>query len=128
MSRRALVLVALLAVPACGPASVLGLAAFSQRFPDDRVDHVEAVVARLRSAPPEHDRSVVVLAATDPGRLVAFDLASGHTLWAEPASLRTIPYVTGHYVVTQEEGGFVVVRALDSGRETARIEIGRAHV
>ena len=123
MSPRPLVLLvaAVVAVAGCGPATVLGLAAFSQRFPDDRVDHVEAVVARLRSAPPEHDRSIVVLAATDPGRLVAFDLASGHALWEQPASLRTIPYVTGHYVVTQEEGGFVVVRALDGGRETARI-------
>ncbi len=104
-------------VSACGGG---GSSAFSARFPDDRVDHVEAVVARLASAPPEHDRSVVVLAATDPDRLVAYDLAAQHTLWEVPATLRTIPYVTGHYVVSQEDSG-IVVRALDGGRETARI-------
>jgi hypothetical protein len=114
-----LVALALL-VPACGGGGVLGSAAFSQRFPDDRVDHVEAVVARLGAVPPEHDRSIVVLAATSPDRLLAYDLAAGRTLWEIPATLRTIPYVAGHYVVTQEEGG-VVVRALDGGRETARI-------
>jgi hypothetical protein len=119
-SLRLLVALALFALPSCGSPSVLGIAAFSHRFPDDRVDHVEAVVARLGTVPPEHDRSIVVLAATDPNRLVAYDLASGHTLWEQPATLRTVPYVAGHYVVSQEEGG-VVVRALDGGTETARI-------
>lgn len=107
-------------VPACGGGGVLGSAAFSQRFPDDRVDHVEAVVARLGTVPPEHDRSIVLLAATAPDRLIAYDLATQHTLWETPATLRTVPYVAGHYVVSQEADG-VVVRALDGGRETARI-------
>lgn len=115
-----LALLGLALVPACGGSGGLGSAAFSQRFPDDRVDHVEAVVARLRTAPPEHDRSIVLLAATSPDRLVAYDLAAQQRLWEVPATLRTIPYVAGHYVVTQEAGG-VVVRALDGGRETARI-------
>ncbi|MFO0685436.1 MAG: PQQ-binding-like beta-propeller repeat protein [Sandaracinus sp.] len=107
-------------VTACGGGGVLGTQVFSQRFPDDRVDHVEAVVARLGAVPPEHDRSIVLLAASDPDRLLAYDLARGETLWEIEAHLETIPYVAGHYVVTQEPGG-VVVRALDGGRETARI-------
>lgn len=113
---------ALALLPSCGgTTSVLGMAAFSHRFPDDRVDHVEAVVARLAQVPPEHDRSIVLLAATQPDRLLAYDLASQTTLWEIEATLRTIPYVAGHYVVTQEAGG-IVVRALDGGRETARID------
>lgn len=107
-------------VPACGGSAPVG-GAFSHRFPDDRIDHVEAVVARLASVPPEHDRSIVLLAATSPDRVVAYDLAAQRTLWEQPATLRTIPYVAGHYAVTQEEGG-VVVRALDQGGQvTARI-------
>jgi hypothetical protein len=109
---------ALSLVAGCGGGATSG--AFSQRFPDDRVDHVEAVVARLQQAPPEHDRSIVLLAATSPDRLIAYDLASQHTLWEQPATLRTVPYVAGHYVVSQETDG-VVVRAIDGGRETARI-------
>ncbi len=102
----------------CGGGAAGG--AFGHSFPDDRTDHVEAVVARLDAAPPLHDRAVVVLAATEPDRVLAYDLAAGRTLWEEAADLRTIPYVAGHYVVTQEAGG-VVVRAIEGGRVTARI-------
>jgi hypothetical protein len=110
-------IVALALVAGCGGGNS---AAFSHRFPDDRTDHVEAVVARLQAAPASRERSVVVLAATDPARLVAYDLAAGRTLWEEPAELRTIPYIAGDYVVSQETGG-VVVRALDGGRVTGRM-------
>jgi hypothetical protein len=103
----------------CGGGGAGG--AFSQRFPDDRVDHVEAVIGRLGAVPPEHDRSIVVLAASDPQRVIAYDLATQHVLWEQAAELRTIPYVAGHYVVTQEAGG-VVVRAIDGGRITSRID------
>lgn len=109
---------ALTLVAGCGAGG--GGAAFSHTFPDDRTDHVEAVVARLAAAPAPRERAVVVLAATDPARIVAYDLAAGRTLWEEPAELRTVPYVAGDFVVTQEAGG-VVVRAIDGGRVTARI-------
>ena len=94
--------------------------AFSHTFPDDRADHVEAIALRLAAAPASHERAVVVLAATEPPRVVAYDLAAGRTLWEEPAELRTIPYIAGNFAVTQEAGG-VVVRALDTGRVTGRM-------
>jgi hypothetical protein len=108
-----------LAAAGCGGATSPS-GSFSHSFPDDRSDHVEAVEALLAAAPPSRDRSVIVLAATDPPRVVAYDLASQHTLWEQPAELRTIPYIAGDYVVTQESGN-VVVRALDTGRVTATV-------
>ena len=96
----------------CGGGAGGGGSAFSHTFPDDRTDHVEAVVARLAAAPAHGERAVVVLAATDPSRIVAYDLTAGRTLWEEPTELRTIPYIAGDYVVTQESRGGVV-RAAD---------------
>ena len=108
----------LVLVAGCGGAAAGG--AFSHTFPDDRRDHLEAVLARIASAGPRRDRAVAVGVTPSPVHLFAYDLAAGRVLFDVAAEPTNAPHVAGEHVISQE-GEEIVVRALDDGRVLTRL-------
>ncbi len=96
----------------CGASSAGG--ALRHDFPDDRVDDVRAVMARLAAAPARNAAPVAVGVSPAPVRVFAFDLASGTRLWEHEVDVETVPHIGGDVVITHEAAG-IVVRALRSG-------------
>lgn len=73
----------------------------------------EQIAQQLASVPARQESSVVVAVASEPTRLIAWDLRHG-SLWQLETNAQSAPIVAGNYVVTQE-GDEVVVRDLATG-------------
>lgn len=108
-------------VAGCGASG----AAFGDTFPDNRDDHISAVLARLEAGRTDarasrRDASLVIAVTAAPSRLVSYDLGAGRALWESAVELRSVPQLAGDSVVTHE-GSELVVRELRTGRVTSRI-------
>lgn len=117
-----LALASIAATGGCGAAIRRG--GIAQEFPDDRPEHVQAVLARMAAAAPRVDPGIVIGLTPAPLRLWAWDLEAQRLLWeTDIATADTMPHAAGEWVVV-EEGSDVVVRAMRDGRVSARIPTG----
>ena len=117
MSMQKLATVALcLAAAGCAQTS------FRPTFKSPERPKPEQIAEQLSSVPERHERAVIVAVASEPMRLVAWDLARGQ-LWQAETNAQSAPIVAGNYVVTQE-GDEVVVRDLETGARRVGLDDG----
>ncbi len=98
-----------LAVSACA-----GPRAFGRTYPDNRLDQVSAVLARVQANPRPEQRPVVVGATARPREVFAYDLAANKLMWKRPASITTVPIAAGNFVITPEASS-ITIRDLETG-------------
>lgn len=121
---RITVVAALLA--GCGGGLASG-GGFSPTFPDNRAGDIEALLQRIRSAPPRPDRAVAVGVTANPSQLFAYDLTTGQRMWSRPAELRSVPHVAGTLVIAQERST-VVARDLATGEQQFEVDDAALHL
>lgn len=114
MNRRILIALALCCSSACASTS------FKPTFKSPERPKPEQIAEELASVPVRKEAAVIVAVATDPTRLVAWDIARGQ-LWQAEADVKAAPIVAGNYVIAQE-GDEVVVRELASGAVRATLD------
>ncbi len=97
---------------ACGAAS--GGPAFSPTYPDNVDEAIQAVLTRLRTAPPNDDEPAVAAGVTD-DELMVVDLRERRLLWRQAVvSPVSAPRIAGELVLLHERSG-IVARDLRSG-------------
>jgi hypothetical protein len=114
MIRRLLITLALCGASACASTS------FKPTFKSPERPKPEQIAEELSSVPVRKEAAVIVAVATDPTRLVAWDVARGQ-LWQAETNAQSAPIVAGNYVVTQE-GDEVVVRDLATGARRTSLD------
>jgi hypothetical protein len=114
MIRRVLISLALCGASACASTS------FKPTFKSPERPKPEQIAEELSSVPVRKEAAVIVAVATDPMRLVAWDIARGQ-LWQAETNAQSAPIVAGNYVITQE-GDEVVVRDLATGARRTSLD------
>jgi hypothetical protein len=104
-----------LALAACGGAS----ARLRLDHQGSRPEELQAVLERLRTAPPREEPAIILGLTPAPSRLWVWSPASGRLAWQTEIEPETVPHVAGRWVVTQERNE-IVVRRLEDGAITAR--------
>ena len=96
---------------------------FKPTFKSPERPKPEQIAGELSAVPARQESAVIVAVASEPTRLVAWDMAKG-ALWQAETNAQSAPIVAGDYVVTQE-GDEVVVRDLASGARRTSLDDGR---